>query len=210
MPSSCLVRSAGRPRAGAIPAVQSRCAAGRYRHETVCCPLFTCAVGCCDCHAGSAQDTPPPVKGMFPAHRLSCRHSAARHHHDRQSAAAQLCTAAGALRACGEQRACRLDGHALLGGGQPAGAAMVATNDLDHAAIAAGRAGKCRDGHAGPHRLRQESVDRAEPSGPGHIGQGPARQACGRAGAAIAARHLQVARISSTSSRSRTTAAAIS
>ena len=65
MPPSCLVRSTGRFRDGGDSCGPIRFAAGRHRHETVRCPLFTCAVGAAPAVSAGAEDTPPPVKGLF-------------------------------------------------------------------------------------------------------------------------------------------------
>ncbi len=97
----------------------------------------------------------------------------------------------------------------MLGGGQPVGAAMVATNDSTTPATAARRAGQRRDGHAEPHRPAQGQSNQGQPADRRHARQGPAGQAHDRA-ASCRRCAAPRSRASSISSRSRTTAAAIS
>ena len=104
-----------------------------------------------------AQDTPPPVKGLFlltdyPAVtvrpgttttvNLRLRNYALPP--ERFTLAVTACRRAGP--------------STLLGGGQPAGAAMVATNDSTTLQLRLDVPAERRDGHAEPHRHRQGPV----------------------------------------------------
>ena len=158
------------------------------------CPSFASAVGSvAPAVPAGARGHAAAGEGPVSADRLSCRHGAARHHLDHQSAAAQLRAAAGALRACGDRRARGLDRRRCSAAASRSAAAMVATNDSTTLQLRLDVPENAADGHAEPdrHAPRARATE-VTPADRRHARQGSAGQAVDQAAAAVAARHLEV------------------